>query len=129
MAKSQQETAEDPIKELDILFPENEIFGYKVKKYCVGEFKKAMGITSRNAGLFSENYPIYLMGAGEKAIDDIIDLILFSTDVPPENIEKMGIDEFIAILIKIFEVNITFFSQSIMKAVADLKASQEIGGK
>jgi hypothetical protein len=122
-------TETDPIKELDILFPENEIFGYKVKKYCVGEFKKAMGITSRNAGLFSENYPIYLMGAGEEAIDDIIDLILFSTDVPPESIEGMGIDEFIAILIKIFQVNISFFSAAVVKAVTDLKAEQEDGGK
>jgi len=129
MAKIQQETETDPIKELDILFPENEVRGYKIKKYNIGEFKKAIAIMSRNAGLFSEDFALYLMSAGEAALDDIFELVTFSSDVPADKIEAMEQEEFLEILIKIFEVNISFFSQSVIKAVAALKEGKETGGK
>jgi hypothetical protein len=120
----------DAIAELEVLFPDNnEVWGYKVKKYCVGDFKRAIVITSRNAALFGENIGPYLMTAGVEVMDDIIELILFSTNIPADVIDGMELDTFIEILVKIFEVNITFFSQSVVSAMATLKASQEDGAK
>jgi hypothetical protein len=119
----------DPIKELETLFPDNEVRGYKIKKYNIGELKKAIAIMSRNAGLFSEDFATYLLQAGESALDDIFELVTFSSDVPKDAIEEMSQEEFLEILVKIFEVNITFFSQSVVKAVNNMKTMSADGVK
>jgi hypothetical protein len=113
----------EPTKELDILFPDDQIYGYAIRKLKFKDFKIAIAIVQRNTALFSGDLVGALLSA--ETLEDLTTLILLAVEITPEELDELEIAQVIEVVLKAFEVNATFFIQTLNQRMAQVAA--EVG--
>ena len=107
----------DPLAELDLLFEEN---GGRVRKFKVKHFSEVLKMFQKHwpEGDFTPEAILEILTNG--GLEDLALMVNYGSDLEPDEIEDLEMDELVELIFDILRGNINLFNQALGKGMASL---------